>query len=282
MIFFPEKRSRKKFSHRVPAWEQISGYSARNIAFQGKYLDVVKYSIPAAEPGLAGRKIVFFSDLHWRGGTAAEKKILSEISEFIRKIQPDAIICGGDLISFASRIKSAMEALKSLPPAPVRIAVHGNWEQSKKWISDSKWKQYFQEAGYDLLVNQACPAPPFCFYGTDDVRLGSPEINIGNTGQYNVAACHSPDTAIYAGRTDILRNIKLFLCGHTHAGQVRFPVIGPLTASSRYRLKFAYGQFIHNKTGTRMIISSGIGMSCLPVRLFCRPEIIFIEFVNSV
>jgi predicted MPP superfamily phosphohydrolase len=282
MIFFPEKRSRKKFSHRVPAWEELSGYSARNIAFQGKYLDVVKYSLPAVEPALAGRKIVFFSDLHWRGGTASEREILAEMSKFISEIQPDAIISGGDLISFASRIKSAVEALKSLPAAPTRIAVHGNWERAKKWISDFKWKQYYREAGYELLVNQACPAPPFYFYGTDDIRVGSPKINLGNTGQYNVVAAHSPDTAINAGRLDILRDIKLILCGHTHAGQIRFPFIGPLMASSRYRLKFAYGNFVHSKTGTRMIISSGIGTSCLPVRLFCRPEITFMEFVNGV
>lgn len=282
MIFFPEKKSKKKFSHRVPAWEELSGYSARNIAFQGKHLDVVKYSLPVIEPALAGRKIVFFSDLHWRGGTASERETFAEMSKFISEIQPDAIISGGDLISFASRIKSAVEALKSLHPAPTRIAVHGNWERSKKWISDSRWKQYYKEAGYELLVNQACLAPPFGFYGTDDIRAGSPKINLGNTGQYNVVASHSPDTAINAGRLDILRDIKLILCGHTHAGQVRLPFIGPLMASSRYRLKFAYGHFIHSKTGTRMIISSGIGMSCLPVRLFCRPEIIYIEFVNGV
>jgi predicted MPP superfamily phosphohydrolase len=282
MIFFPEKRNRKKFSHRVPSWEKISGYSARNIQLQGKYLDVVKYSMPAVEPALAGRKIVFFSDLHWTGGSVREKTILDEASKFISEFQPDAIISGGDLVSFASHIESAINVLKSLPTAAARVAVPGNWERSKKWISLSKWQQYYDEAGYNLLINQEYQEPPFCFYGTDDIRFGVPEINLGFTGKYNIVVSHSPDTAIYAGRIDVLRNIKLILCGHTHAGQIRLPVIGALTASSSYRLKFDYGHFIHNRTGTHLIISSGVGMSCLPFRFLCRPEIVFIEFVNSV
>ncbi|MFA6100570.1 MAG: metallophosphoesterase [Victivallaceae bacterium] len=282
MIFFPEKKNRKKFSHRIPAWEKVSGYSGRNIVHAGQYLEVVKYSIPASGPETAGKKIVFFSDLHWMGGTARERKILGEAGKLITAFKPDVIISGGDLISYASHIKPGIDALKSLPAAESRIAVIGNWERYKKWIPDSRWKEYYAEGGYNLLINQAFSAGPFCFYGIDDIKSGSPEINAGFTGKYNVLLAHSPDTAVFAGRGDVLKKIDLILCGHTHAGQIRLPVVGALTASSRYRLKFDYGHFLHSKAGTSMVVSSGIGMSCVPFRLLCRPEIVFIEFVNAI
>jgi predicted MPP superfamily phosphohydrolase len=282
MIFSPEKKTRKKFSHRVSAWEKVSGYSGRNIVHDGKYLEVVKYSIPASDVALTDKKIVFFSDLHWMGGSSRETKILREAVKFIDAFRPDVIIYGGDLVSYASRIKSGIDALKSLPAAKTRIAVTGNWERYKKWISDSSWKEFYAEGGFDLLINQTCTAEPFCFYGIDDIKSGSPEVNTDFSGKYNVLLAHSPDTAIFAGRGDVLKKINLILCGHTHGGQVRLPFIGALQTSSRYRLKFDYGHFIHNKAGTHMLVSSGIGMSCVPFRILCRPEIVFIEFVNAI
>jgi hypothetical protein len=281
MIFSPEKKKRNKFSRRVPAWEKISGYSGRNIVHDGKYLETVKYSLPASDAALAGKKIVFFSDLHWNGGSGREKKILGEAVNFIAGFQPDVIISGGDLISFAAHIKSGINAIKSLPAAETRIAVPGNWERRKKWIPDSRWKEYYAEGGYSLLINQMYSAEPFCFYGIDDIKSGNPEMNADFSGKYNVLLAHSPDTAIYVGRNDILKKINLILCGHTHAGQIRLPVVGALVASSRYRLKFDYGHFIHSKAGTHMMVSSGIGMSCVPFRILCRPEIVFIEFTNT-
>lgn len=282
MIFSPEKKKRTKFSHRIPSWEKVSGYSGRNLVHNGKYLEVVKYSIPAPDIGLTGKKIVFFSDLHWTGGTNREKRILREAATFITAFRPDIIISGGDLISYTSRIKSGIDVLKSLPAAETRLAVTGNWERYKKWIPALRWKEYYAEGGYNLLINQMYSADPFCFYGIDDIKSGNPEMNADFSGKYNVLLAHSPDTAVFAGRGDVLKKINLILCGHTHAGQIRLPVIGALATSSRYRRKFDYGLFTHSKAGTRMIVSSGIGMSCVPFRLFCRPEIVFIEFVNAI
>ena len=282
MIFFPEKKKRKKFSHRLPAWEKVSGYSGRNIVHDGKYLEAVKYSIPASDAALTGKKIVFFSDLHWTGGSNREKNILREAAAFIAGFQPDIIISGGDLISYASRIQHGIDALKSLPEAENKLAVVGNWERYKTWIPDSRWKEYYAGAGYNLLINQMYSAGPFCFYGIDDIKSGNPEINADFNGKCNVLLAHSPDTAVLAGRGDVLKKINLILCGHTHAGQIRLPFIGALKTSSRYHLKFDYGHFIHSRAGTHMMVSAGIGMSCVPVRIFCRPEIVFIEFVNAI
>lgn len=275
-------RKIKRFSHRIYAWEKIAGYADRDIIHDGKYLAGVKYSLPTDNPALTGKKIFFFSDLHWHGGSSRERETLLEANKLIAAFQPDVILSGGDLISLAAHIKSAIAAMKSLPAAATRLAVVGNWERYKKWISDSRWHDYYAEAGYNLLINQAYSAAPFCFYGIDDIKSGNPVMKPDCNGQYNVLLAHSPDTAIYAGRYDVLKKINLIVAGHTHAGQIRLPGIGALATSSRYRLKFDYGHFIHNRTGTHMLVSAGIGMSCVPFRIFCRPEVVFIEYVNQI
>jgi predicted MPP superfamily phosphohydrolase len=65
--------------------------------------------------------------------------------------------------------------------------------------------------------------------------------------------------------------INLYLCGHTHAGQISFPVVGPPITHSRLKGEYIYGhwQFKHIKGYT----SSGVGTSGIPVRYNTRSEI---------
>lgn len=63
--------------------------------------------------------------------------------------------------------------------------------------------------------------------------------------------------------------VALTLCGHTHGGQVRLPVIGPPFTPSR---RYAYGHVVDN--GRHVIVSGGLGESGLPVRLGVPPEIL--------
>lgn len=69
--------------------------------------------------------------------------------------------------------------------------------------------------------------------------------------------------------------VSLTLCGHTHGGQVRLPIIGaPITPSRRY----LYGHIVENDR--HLIISGGLGESGVPVRLGVPPEILDITLGN--
>lgn len=70
--------------------------------------------------------------------------------------------------------------------------------------------------------------------------------------------------------------MNLTLAGHTHGGQVRIPLIGPIFTASKYGDKYAKGYI--EKNGQRMIVSTGIGASIIPIRFNCSPEIVIIEF----
>ena len=62
----------------------------------------------------------------------------------------------------------------------------------------------------------------------------------------------------------------LIMAGHSHEGQVRLPIIGPIIlppAVGRYERGF-YGAPAGN-----LYVNVGVGTYLLPLRLFCRPEI---------
>ncbi len=60
------------------------------------------------------------------------------------------------------------------------------------------------------------------------------------------------------------------LAGHTHGGQVRFPLVGPIVCPSWHGTKYASGFF--HEPPTLLHVSRGTG-SYFPYRLNCRPEI---------
>lgn len=87
---------------------------------------------------------------------------------------------------------------------------------------------------------------------------------------------HSPELILEAAR----RDIDLYLCGHTHGGQVRLPLIGPLLTMSALGRRFVMGHYREGRTN--LYVSRGIGFEGLGaprVRLFCRPEVTLVTLV---
>jgi predicted MPP superfamily phosphohydrolase len=60
------------------------------------------------------------------------------------------------------------------------------------------------------------------------------------------------------------------VAGHTHGGQICFPLIGPIHCPSWHGVKYASGVFV--EPPTVMHVSRGVS-SELPIRLNCRPEV---------
>ena len=60
------------------------------------------------------------------------------------------------------------------------------------------------------------------------------------------------------------------LAGHTHGGQGRLPLAGPILGPSRYGSRYASGDFY--KPPTTMHVTRGLGGTHL-IRINCRPEL---------
>lgn len=85
---------------------------------------------------------------------------------------------------------------------------------------------------------------------------------------------HSPELMPAAAQ----RGIDLYLCGHTHGGQVRLPFVGPLLTASQLGRRYVMGHY--QEGPTHLYVTRGIGFEGLAaprVRLFCPPEVTVVE-----
>jgi uncharacterized protein len=74
--------------------------------------------------------------------------------------------------------------------------------------------------------------------------------------------------------------VALTLCGHTHGGQVRLPIIGAPFAPSMHGVKpYIYGLYAEGQR--KLIVSGGLGTSHLPVRLMCPPEVVCVTLTGT-
>jgi predicted MPP superfamily phosphohydrolase len=68
--------------------------------------------------------------------------------------------------------------------------------------------------------------------------------------------------------------VALTLAGHTHGGQVAVPVLRRPTLPSRFGERYARGHIVEG--GRHLLVTSGVGTSGLPVRLFAPPEVLVV------
>jgi uncharacterized protein len=85
---------------------------------------------------------------------------------------------------------------------------------------------------------------------------------------------HPPDIAPEANEL----GIDLYLCGHTHGGQIRLPLIGAIFSSSHLGNRFIMGRY---ELGTTTLYTArGVGLEGLGApraRFMCPPEIVLWE-----
>jgi predicted MPP superfamily phosphohydrolase len=225
----------------------------------------VTHSIVQA-PVTAPLKIAQLTDLHTRGLGRRERRVL----EILETEKPDVIIITGDNLGPGDHYELVRPLLTQLH-APLGVwFVLGNWENNRP-ISNQH--EFYSSAGVHLLVNEGASIRPDTWLaGLDDPASSEPNFDAAVAkapqGAYVIAALHAPayfDTI--AGR------VPLVLAGHTHGGQVRLP---PLPMFWLPKGCGHYLQGWYELRGSRMYVSRGIGMSVLPIRLLCRPELAII------
>jgi len=240
----------------------------------------LKISSPSLPPGFEGMKIVQLSDLHLHRISRAYRIAI----DVITREHPSLVVITGDLVDRADQTAACLAFLAELRAAarvPV-VVVPGNWDHrafpTKQTIA--AWHQRLQaETGIRVLVNQNVVlrrhGDRMWLVGTDDPYFGHADLDASFKGvpdsAFALVLTHAPEAFEELAERPAAR---LVLAGHTHGGQVRLPFIGALRVPSRYGTRFAHGLF---KLGdTVFYVNAGMGMSHLPVRFLCRPEVAFI------
>ncbi|MBS3821670.1 MAG: metallophosphoesterase, partial [Phycisphaerae bacterium] len=187
--------------------------------------------------------------------------------------RPDLVVLLGDYVSRADAITRALvEVLRSLR-APLGVyAVLGNHDY---WTDAPAMIRIFDDAGVRMLTNDHAvltrDGQPLCLAGVDDLMAGSPSLTDALADAPDDAPrlllCHNPD---YLDRMPRDVRVDLALCGHTHGGQVRLPLIGPPALPVGNR---RYAEGLVRAPSCPAYVSRGIGMVSIPVRFNCRPEL---------
>jgi predicted MPP superfamily phosphohydrolase len=94
-------------------------------------------------------------------------------------------------------------------------------------------------------------------------------------GAFTILLAHSPDTIHEASTA----GIKLVLSGHTHGGQVRLPLIGPLYSNTDLGKKYVEGLFRFENSW--LYINRGLGTRAVPARFLAPPEIVVFTLQNT-
>ncbi|MCI7221748.1 MAG: hypothetical protein MR500_03850, partial [Erysipelotrichaceae bacterium] len=87
--------------------------------------------------------------------------------------------------------------------------------------------------------------------------------------KYTIALAHEPDTF---DKYDI--KFDLAISGHSHGGQIALPIIKAIIRNNGAR---KYNKGMYNINGNKLIVSSGIGMTKLPIRFMNKPQIVLIQ-----
>jgi predicted MPP superfamily phosphohydrolase len=85
-----------------------------------------------------------------------------------------------------------------------------------------------------------------------------------------VLLCHAPDYVDDLLTSPAGRALSLVLAGHTHGGQIRVPLIGPL-ALPPLGHKYVEGWFRFGSL--QLYVNRGLGTVGVPIRFNCPPEI---------
>lgn len=235
----------------------------------------VKVAIPKLPPSFNSFRIVHFSDLHL--GFHSKPELLTELAEQVRRAKPDLICFTGDLLdqstAYMPEAIAFLSKLSKLQAPFGQYAVLGNHDAfgTRRAVTRG-----LSKAGFHVLDNQHVAltkgSAQLYIAGVDDPMVGHPNIDQAlqgiPDGSSTILLAHEPDFADEYARYPV----DLQLSGHSHGGQVRIPLVGALYTPP-YGSKYTAGLYQVPNSKLQVYTTHGIGMTRIPVRFHCRPEL---------
>lgn len=254
---------------------------------------VYEISIPEAqfeEP----HNLVFISDLHNHMYGSKNQELLAAI----RKQKPDFVLVGGDIpiAREDASLEPAIDFIQRLSKEYQVYYASGNHEQ-RMGLYPEKYKSMYQQYMQGIqdgklvyLVNKSVSILlenfpieivgveiPREFYKRFFHKMLKKEDMMQLLGKkksvYTILMAHNPEyfKAYAEWGADIT------LSGHVHGGVMRLPFLGGVISPS-FRLFPKYDGGRKQEFGKEMIISRGLGVHTIPIRLFNPAELVVLRF----
>ncbi|WP_243767442.1 metallophosphoesterase [Paenibacillus agricola] len=252
-----------------------AGYSYARYAEPGwLYTKEVVLRLKRLPVAFEGLRIVQFSDVHLGFYHTVEQ--LNQLIDHIQSLQPDLVCFTGDLFdnTVGADAVPAVEALSRLQAPLGKGAVLGNHDYYGK--EPENIKRILVDSGFALLMNEAIPLKrgdsTIWLSGVDDMWDGKPDLPKALKSvpkdAFTLLLSHCPDFADIA----VQHAVDLQLSGHSHGGQVRLPFYGHIYTPT-YGSKYADGHYTLGGGKLQVYTNRGIGVSVMPIRFWCRPEL---------
>jgi predicted MPP superfamily phosphohydrolase len=239
-------------------------------------------------------RAVVIADLHNKCYGRKNERLLGAIDE----CKPDCIMIAGDIpvARPGKKLDTALEFVGSLADKYPVYYANGNHEHRMELYKDQygdmadRYEAGLKSCGVDRLVNVHVDmdAENMSVYGSQIDRVYYKRfkiqpmekeyldsiLGIPDSDRYNILIAHNPDYFDVYARW----GANLVLSGHVHGGMVRIPFTdkGLISPNCRFFPKYAGG--IYRENGSTMILSRGLGMHTIPVRIFNPGELIVIDF----
>lgn len=233
---------------------------------------------------LSGIRIAVISDIHV-GGWFIDDEKLRLIIDQTNQLQPSLVVILGDFMSGHPRDDKQATSPESFAPklkgfsAPLGVySVLGNHDW---WWDGKKVRGALEANGIKVLDDEVAEisyqGTTFWLAGLADLWTRPQHIDATIAkvpeGKTVIALTHNPDIF-----PRVPQRVSLMLAGHTHGGQVRFPLIGTVVQASRHDERYIRGHVFEQNH--HLFVTTGIGTSIVPVRFGVPPEIVLLT-INS-
>lgn len=262
-------------------------------------LRVTRYRLPVRDlpVELDGLRLALFADPHV-GPRVPDEFITRAVSTTL-DLKPDAILLLGDYIHAVTPMpRRAAELLAPLVASGIpMVGVRGNHD----------WRGGVDRAGPALRalgvrfidndrvfldgsrrIHDEPPAgPALCLAGLGDLHEHEVDLAAALRGvpavMPRLILAHQPATTwhpdLRPANTPGGPRIDAMVCGHTHGGQVNLPLVGSPAQWIGWMAGYTRG--IDRRATFPVVVSSGIGLSLIPVRIGAPPEIVELTLVRD-
>ena len=223
-------------------------------------------SLPA---GFDGFRVLQLSDMHFSLDDPEFARILWDCVE---GLETDLCVFTGDYrFGHAGAVDYVIDAMAGMVS---RIRSHHGFLAILGNHDHTSFVGPLRDLGITVLINQHVEvsngADRICVAGVDDpFHFRCDDLPLTMDGipdkAFTILLAHSPQLAEKAPDY----GIDLYLCGHTHWGQVAFPYIGGVYFNVPSRRRYSSGQW--RSGATQGYTSPGLGVTDLPVRFNCPP-----------
>jgi predicted MPP superfamily phosphohydrolase len=229
-------------------------------------IETIELPVVGLPPGLDGYKVAQLSDIHLTGDV--HPNFARYAVQRATAWGPDLMAVTGDIIDKSECIDWLGDIFGSAEAPDGCYYVLGNHDT--RVVDSWQTREAMDRAGWTDLGSRSLQTRlrdvPTLMIGNEHPWFERPVIGASAGEAFRFLISHSPDQLGWARR----HQVQLMLAGHTHGGQGRLPIAGPLLSPSYHGSRFASGDFY--KPPTTMHVSRGLCGTHL-LRINCRPEL---------